>query len=125
MQIRELINKEDVVIDGQKYFISSIPAVECQKILLKSFSAFSQGNIAAIPPELLTELLSYCGIYNKMNAEVQFVDEETITMSVADPMVIIELEARMVEKNFSFLADGRLTRVMERLSKAFSPATAS
>lgn len=125
MQTKELLNKEDVTIGDEKYFISSIPATKCQAMLLKAFSAFSQGNIAAIPPELITELLSYCGTYNKNGAEVQFVDEETADMCVSDPAVLMELEARMVEKNFSFLADGRLTKVMERLGKAFSPASAS
>lgn len=123
MQEKNLLNKQDIEIDGKKYFISSIPALQAQRMLLKAFGALTNGNIANLPPELLEELLSYAGAYNPNGAEVQFMDEEIIGMMVSDPAVLMEIEARMVEKNFGFLADGRLNRVVERLSRALTPSS--
>jgi len=108
-------------IGDKTYFISSIPAVNAQKMLIRAFSAFTSGNVSALPEDLISELLSYAGTYNDSRAEVQFIDDDVIGMFVTDPMVLIEIEARMVEKNFGFLADGRLQKVLERLGKVMAP----
>lgn len=120
MQTKTLIKKEDVTIDGKKYFISSIPALKAQRMLLDGFGAFANGGVGSLPDSLIRELLSYAGAYNNAGGEVQFVDEDVIEMMVDDPVVLMELESMMVEKNFGFLADGRMSKVMERLSGAFN-----
>lgn len=117
-----LLNKEDIEIDGKKYFISSIPAIQAQRMLVRAFGAFSKGDVAGLSADILEELLGYAGAYNPNGAEVQFLDEEIIGMMVSDPAVLMEIEVRMVEKNFGFLADGRLNRVVERLSRALAPS---
>ena len=90
---------------------------------MRAFGAFSKGDIAGLSADILEELLSYAGAYNPNGAEVQFLDEEIIGMMVSDPAVLMEIEVRMVEKNFGFLADGRLNRVVERLSRALAPSS--
>lgn len=121
MELKNLRNKEDFRLGDKKYFVSSIPAVAASKILFKAFGALSSGDLSALPHDIFLELLSYGGGYNQNGAEVQFVDEETVDMFEEDPMVLFEVATRVVEKNFGFLGDGRLSRVIERLSATLSP----
>lgn len=122
MELRNLRNKEDVVINGKRYFISSIPATAATKIVFRAFGSLSSGNIADLPNDLFLELLSYAGGYNDNKKEIQFADEEIIDEFVEDPMDLIDLAAHVVEKNFGFFGDGRLKSVATRLSRILSPA---
>ena len=119
---KTLRNKETVVIGKNKYVISSLPAIAAQKLLLKAFGAFQKGSISDLPDDLLMELVSYSAIINENGAEVQLMNEQIIDMMIADPTDLMELEARMVEKNFGFLADGRLQKILERLGKTLGQA---
>lgn len=122
MQEKTLKEKEYIDIDGKTYFISAIPAWKAERLMLKGLTALSAMDISKLPDDFLWELLSYCGIKNEAtNTEIQFVNEQVLDGYVIDPMVLIELQARMVEKNFGFFSDGRLTRVMTRLGEVFNP----
>ena len=113
--MKDLRNPEKVKIGEHTYVLSSIPAFQAQKILMKAVAALATGNIADIPPDVVLELLSYSAIINQNGAEVQFENEELIDMMVGDPMELIELESRMVEKNFGFFGDGRLRNALSRI----------
>lgn len=122
-----LIGKQDFLIGQRKYFVSKIPAVQAQRILMRAIASFSKGdgggfNLGNLTPDILEELLSYAGCYNNGGAEVQFANEDIINQMVEDPMDLIEVEAKMVELNFGFFADGRINRVIENLMKALVPA---
>ena len=121
-EVTGLLNKELLAIGGDTYFISSIPAVKAQQMMMVGISALGAMDISKLPYSFLMDLLSYCGIQNKAtNAEIRFINEDVINTQVTDPMVLIELEARMIEKNFSFFSDGRLARVMTRLGNVLNP----
>lgn len=113
--MKDLRNPEKVKIGEHTFVLSSIPAFQAQKLLMKVVGALSNGNVADIPPDVVLELLSYAAIINKNGAEVQLENEELIDMMVGDPMELIELESRMVEKNFGFFGDGRLKNALSRL----------
>ena len=107
-------DKEDITVNGRKYFIGRMPALKAERLLIKSIGAITAGGFSALPDEALTELLAYAGGYNAQNNEVRFENED-----------IIEIQARLVEKNFGFFANGGINRVMERLTNTFAKAKAS
>lgn len=107
MNLKQLINKEDIEIEGHKFFISSIPAIKAQRLFLAGFSALNNKTMGSLPPEMMEEILSYCGTYNNEGAEVQFANTDLIDMFVQDVFVLLKLEHAMVRKNFGFLFDGR------------------
>ena len=123
--MKELRNPEKVRIGDNTYVISTIPAFTAQKILMKAFGAIAEGSIASLPPEVILDLLSYSAAINKNGAEVQLNNEELVEMMVGSPMELIELETRMVEKNFSFLGDGRLNDALSRMTKSLTASKGS
>lgn len=118
MNEKNLFGKEDIEIQGKKYFVSSIPAVQAQKIFLTGMSIFQSKNLAMLPQALTDEILSYCGTYNETGAEVQFINPDVVNMMVKDMFVLLKLEVKMVEKNFSFLFDGRAAELASQLNAA-------
>ena len=106
METKKLIDKEDVEIGGRKYFISLIPSVQAQRIFLAGFGALTN-KMMSLPPAMMEELLSYCGTYNGEGQEVQFANIDLINMFVKDMFDLVQLEHKMVRKNFRFLFDGR------------------
>ena len=113
---KNLIDKEDVEVEGRKFFISSIPAVTAQKIFLTGYNVLAGGQFASLPPALMEDLLSYCGTYNEAGEEVQFLNEGLINMFVKDVYILLALEQLMVKKNFSFLFDGRAEALASQLN---------
>lgn len=118
MNEKNLVEKEDIEIQGKKYFVSSIPAIQAQKIFLTGMSIFQSKNLAMLPQALTDEILSYCGTYNESGAEVQFINPDVVNMMVKDMFVLLKLEVKMVEKNFSFLFDGRAAELASQLNAA-------
>lgn len=118
--MKNLRNTERVKIGEHTYVLSSIPAFHAQKIMMQAFGAISGGNLASLPPDVILELLSYSAIINQHGAEVQLENEQLIEMMIGDPMELIELETRMVEKNFGFLGDGRLNAALSRMTSALT-----
>ena len=115
MEIKKLIDKEDVEIGGRKYFVSRIPSVQAQRLFLAGFGALNN-KMMSLPPAMMEELLSYCGTYNGEGQEVQFVNIDIINMFVTDVFDLIQLEHEMVRKNFGFLFDGRGEALAARLN---------
>jgi len=118
MQERTLIEKEDVEIQGKKYFISAIPAVQAQKMFITGMSIFQSKNFAMLPQALVDEILSYCGTYNETGAEVQFVNSDIANMFIKDMFVLLKLEIEFIKKNFSFLFDGRAAELASQFGAA-------
>ena len=128
MEIKNLRDKTDITVNGRKYFISAIPATKAQRMLLAGFAAFKSffggGGLSAFPAELLTELNSYAGAYNCNGGEVQFLDDDiTDDMIGGNLMDLIEVQVALVEKNFGFFGDGRLSAAVERLTKVLAPGS--
>ena len=118
-------DKEDITVNGRKYFIGRMPALKAERLLIKSIGAITAGGFSALPDEALTELLAYAGGYNAQNNEVRFENEDIIEMFDVPLEDIIEIQARLVEKNFGFFANGGINRVLERLTNTFAKAKAS
>lgn len=118
--MKALKNTEKVKIGEHTYVLSSIPAFQAQKLLMKAIGALASGNVADVPPDVMLELLSYAAIINQNGAEVQFENEELVDMMVGSPVELIELESRMVEKNFGFFGDGSIRSALSRLMKTMA-----
>lgn len=113
---KNLIQKEDVEIEGHKYFISAIPATEAQKMFLTGYGIFVSGQYTNLPPAILDDILSYCGTYNASGEEVQFLNSGIVNMFVKDMFILLSLEQLMVKKNFSFLFDGRAEELVKQIN---------
>lgn len=125
MDTKNLIDKKDVEVEGRKFFISRIPAVQAQKIFLAAFGALSNKAMSSLPPAMMEELLTYCGTYNKEGAEVQFVNPEVTNMFVTDVFQLLLLEHEMVRYNFGFLFDGRGEELANRLNSTLQNSPSS
>ena len=120
MQNANTNEKEYITIDGQKYYIKTIPAIEAERMYFEILPVLQSLDISKLPFSFLMGLMPYCGICNQVtNAEIDFNDPDMIAMYVTKPSVLMELQARVLGKNFSFFSDGSLTRVMSVLSNAF------
>ena len=118
-------DKEDITVNGRKYFIGRMPALKAERLLIKSIGAISAGGFSALPEEALTELLAFAGGYNSQGGEVRFENEDIIEMLDIPLEDLIEIQARLVEKNFGFFANGGINRVLERLTSTFTKAKES
>ena len=118
-----LKDKQDVTVNGRKYFIGRMPALKAERLLIKSIGAITAGGFSALPDEALTELLSYAGGYNANGGEVRFENEGIVEMFDIPLEDVIELQSLLVEKNFGFFANGGINRVLERLTATFTKAT--
>lgn len=123
---RQLRDKQDIDVNGRKYFISSIPATKSQKMLFSAIGAFqsflSSGSLESFPTGLLQELNSYAGTYNDSGAAVQFVDDDVTDMMIQNPLDLYEVQLALLEKNFGFFGGGKLTSIIGRLTKILAPA---
>lgn len=113
-------DKEYVTIEGQKYYIKRIPALEAERMFFEVLPVLQSLDITKLPFSFVAGLMPYCGICNSVtNTEIDFVNDDLISMYVTKPSILMELQARVLGKNFSFFSDGSLTRVMSVLSNAF------
>lgn len=119
-----MAKKIDITVNGTKYFVKKMPALAAERLLLKSIGAITQGGLSAFPPEALTELMTYAGGYkdNDGKVELPFADEETIDMLGIPLEDVIEIQAKVIELNFGFFANGGINRLVERLTSIFTKA---
>lgn len=115
-----LENKEYFVIDDKRYFMVDIPAVRAEELFFEILPVMQSLDITKLPFSFAMKLMPYCGICNdSTNAEIRFNSPDVISMYVTKPIVLMELQARVFKKNFSFFTDGSLTRVTSVLLSGF------
>ena len=124
MDPKKFIEPKEIDIDGGKYVISRIPAVQAQGIYRSIMKeSKDDGDIAMtyLTAETAVELLSYAA--SVVGEEWTALDSEG-QINFACPKIerLIKLEAAMIRYNFGFLFDGTLQEVLELLRDS-SPAT--
>lgn len=117
MDPKKFISPKEIEIDGIKYVISKIPAIQAQQVYrLVMKEAKEEGDIAMtyLSEESAISLLSYSAmvdgeIWNALE------DQNQINYACKSLVQLIKLEAAMIRYNFGFLFDGTLQEVLEVL----------
>lgn len=114
----KFIDPEEVQFEGEEdtFYISKIPAFYAQEIFMSAATAFQRKDAGSLPRETVLKLLSYTAL--KMDDEgvksaVCLDNPVAVNTYVKDPFTLLALEMKMIEKNYSFLFDGRLQKVLE------------
>lgn len=115
----KFIDPEEVEVQGEKFILSKIPAYTSQDIFLSATQAFQTKDMSQLPQDVVSRLMSY--VAKKMgdgsvNDAVCLDCENAINAYCKDVFMLMELEVRMVEKNYGFLFDGRLQSLLERMN---------
>lgn len=119
-QVGELLKTEEVEIeydeDGvskvEKYLISRIPAIPAESILLMATEAFQERNFSMLPRTVTMELMKYVAHNN-----IVLDSEVMINTHIPSVDILIALQVKMAEKNFSFLGQERFQKQLADLRK--------
>lgn len=114
MDPKKFIEPKEIEINGRKYVISKIPAIQAQQIYRAVMQeAKEDGDIAMtyLTEPTAVALLSYSAL---VDGEAWTALDETNQVNFACPRIenLIKLEAAMIRYNFGFLFDGTLQEVL-------------
>jgi hypothetical protein len=114
MDPKKFIEPKEIEIDGRKYVISRIPAVQAQQIyrfLMKESKEDGDIAMTYLTEPTAVALLSYSAL---VDGEVWTALDETNQVNFACSKIenLIKLEAAMIRYNFGFLFDGTLQEVL-------------
>ena len=100
------------------FFISQIPATVSQDILLGAMGAITSKDVSKLPKDTRSKLMSHVAI--KMGdlpvEEAVLLDNDNAIDSYCDTFTLIQLEFKMIEKNYGFLFDGSLQEMLGTLN---------
>ena len=114
MDPKKFIEPKEIEIDGSKYVISKIPAVQAQQVYRMIMQeAKDDGDIAMtyLTETTAVELLSYAAL---VDGEIWTSLDSINQINYSCPRIekLIKLEAAMIRYNFGFLFDGTLQEVL-------------
>lgn len=113
------IDPEAVEIDGQKFWISKIPAFTAQEIFMSAVQAFQNKDASSLPKGTMLKLCSYVAVpgadENDFHTGIPLDTEASINVNVNNVFTLLQVEVKMIEKNFGFLFDGRLQKALESI----------
>ena len=117
--VNKLNEPEEVKVEGSEetFFISKIPATVSQDILLGAMSAITDKDISKLPKDTRNKLMAYVSV--KMGdagvEESIVLDSDNAINAHCNIFTLIQLELKMIEKNYDFLFDGSLPKVLGTL----------
>ena len=114
MDPKKFIEPKEIEIDGRKYVISKIPAVQAQQIyrfIMKESKEDGDIAMTYLTEPTLIALLSYSAL---VDGEVWTALDNSNQVDFACNKIenLIKLEAAMIRYNFGFLFDGTLQEVL-------------
>lgn len=128
MKKDELLDQEEIQVGGLTFAISRIPAVYAKPIygeVIKAVGEHGDIGMTYLPMETSRKMLSYVALKDDDSGMwLMMDDEKTINKACTDLYSLIELEAAMIRKNFGFLLDGRLLKVLDTLRGSLQKANA-
>jgi len=115
MDYAKFIKPKEVVIDGETYAISQIPALEAQEIyreVAKSYKEYGHIGLTMLPTGVVRAILSYVAI--RVDDNWFPLDTETRINGYmkGKNVVMARLCVTMVKENWGFLTDGSLLDVL-------------
>jgi len=118
-----LIEPTEKEINGRKYWLGKIPAVQGREILTQyPSSAMPKLGDYQTNKSLMLQMMSFVavetapGVYQKLDSE------NLVNNHVKDAQTLIRLEWEMFEFNFSFFASGKLSKFLAGLLQKVQPS---
>ena len=121
MDPKKFIEPKEIDIEGSKFILSKIPAIQAQQIYREIMKQTKEdGDVAMtyLTIEPTIELLSYSASVDGNESTPTWTaleNEAQINFACGKVETLIKLEAAMIRYNFSFLFDGTLQGVLEVL----------
>ena len=121
MDPKKFIEPKEIEIDGGKFIISKIPAVQSQQIygaIMRESKDDGDVAMTYLSTETAISLLSYTAAVTADGGSDGWTvldDENQVDFACKSIEMLIKLEAAMIRYNFSFLFDGTLQEVLEVL----------
>jgi len=121
--INSLLNNPiEKVINGRKYWLGKIPAVQGREIL-------TQYPATAVPKigdyntnkALMLQMMCYAAVEIEPGRYQALVTESLVNNHVADAPTLIRLEWEIFEYNFAFFASGKLSKFLAGLVPKVQP----
>lgn len=109
----QLFEPEDIQIEGcDKHFVQEkVSAYESIPLV----SDLMKNLVVTLPQETIAKLLSY--VYVELNGMYVSLDNSVIVnQHVKEPFWLYTLYFNVVKRNFSFLTDGRLQKLLEMVA---------
>ena len=114
MDPKRFLEPKEVEIDGTKFVISKIPAMQAQQVYRAVMKeSLDDGDVAMtyLTEETSISLLSYAAMYE--GEDLTALDEpRKVEFACSTLQKLIKLEAAMIRYNFGFLFDGTLQKVL-------------
>lgn len=112
MNVEDFREKEEIDINGTKFMISLLPATVGKEVfgdIVRATDGMGDIGLTCLPLHVSAKLLAYAAFYDENS---WFTLEEAYRMDKAckTPWDLIDLETRMIKKNFGFLTDGSLQK---------------
>lgn len=124
MDYEKFLDPEEVEINGVKFTLSRIPAVQAQQVygeLVKASDGVGDIGMTFLPQNVSRTILSYAAFYDVDSWAV--LDTEIVVNNAFRSLdTLLKLEVAMIRKNFGFLFDGGLRGLLEAL-RGIAPAT--
>lgn len=114
MQIEDFIKPEDVEIGEDTFRISCIPPIEALSIFPNVIHAIrDNGDIGQLmlPPELTMRLVRWSA--KRCPDGWMFFDRQKAIDENLNLATLLELQIRIIRKNFDFLENGGLLKILE------------
>lgn len=121
MDPKKFLEPKEIEIDGHKFVISKIPAIQAQQVYRMIMQESKEdGDVAMtyLSEETTVALLSYSAVVLAEGGADSWTvldNEGQINIACERIEVLIKLEAAMIRYNFGFLFDGTLQDVLEVL----------
>jgi len=113
----DLIDPTEFCIKDQKFILSCFPAVEGRKILvLYPLSGLPQIGDYAINEETMLKLMSYVAV-EKGGVQIRLSTPDLVNNHCRDAETLMSVEMAMMEKNYSFFRDGRISDFFGNLTQ--------
>ena len=121
MEVDSFIDKREVDIDGKKFIISKIPAVQAQELygkIYRSITDVGDVGMTFLPKDVTKEILSYTAV--KDGEDWKAIDDDYTERNAfgANLHMLMMLQIAMIKENYDFLFDGRLPRALATLRNA-------
>lgn len=117
MNYQSFLDPEEKVIDGTKFTVSRIPAIQAQKVygdIMRSITDIGDIGMTFLPEPVSRELLSYTAFCDD-GTWFEIDQDQRMDRAFKDLQTLIKLEVAMISKNFGFLFGGLLQDLLAEL----------
>lgn len=120
MKFQDFISPKTIEIDGKKFTVSKIPAVQAQEIytqIMKETDGFGNLGFTMLSRDTIIKFLSFASVENEAGGQSELGLVSVIETHCANLSTLHDLIFAMLKENFGFLFDGHLQKQLEVLEQ--------